>query len=145
MWRILREQRGSQIVEFTLIVPILLYLVFSVPTIGFAVRTWLVLEVAAREGARHLALTSDIGGARERAFEEVTRYGGLPVRFNDDILFAANNEFIQVVVEGDVARVTVAYYQPVSLPGMGFLLSGTGERHIRLQGASSFRLEYLSP
>lgn len=58
--RRLRDQRGAAAVEFALVLPILLLLVFGIIEFGFIFNRWITVTHAAREGVRVLSLTGDI-------------------------------------------------------------------------------------
>lgn len=58
--RRLREtDAGQSLVEFTLILPIMLIMIFALVDFGRGFYTWLVLTNAAREGARAAAVQAD--------------------------------------------------------------------------------------
>jgi Flp pilus assembly pilin Flp len=65
----LRDQRGSPAVEFALIAPVLMLLVFGIVQFGFAFYTYNEMFNGAREGARRLAVGATMEVARERALE----------------------------------------------------------------------------
>ena len=50
--RLNRGERGDAIVEFVLVLPILLMLLFGILEIGRVLDAWIVVQNAAREGAR---------------------------------------------------------------------------------------------
>ncbi len=54
-----RGQRGAALVEFVIVFPILLTLVFSIWEAGRILDAWLIVTNAAREGARYAAATTD--------------------------------------------------------------------------------------
>jgi len=137
----LRDERGSQIVEFALIAPILIYLLLMVPVLGMLVRAWVVAEIAAREAARTLAISGSPELACERAYQEVTLYGGLPEGDPANPFF--HRSFITYnAVEG---RVSVEYRQPTYMPGLGLLLGGDPmDEQIPVRGEATFMPEYLT-
>lgn len=118
--RWLRDQQGSQIVEFAMIAPILVSLVLLVPILGMAVRAWIVTEGAAREGARVLAVTGNVSAACDRAYDEVTLFGQLPTKYGGQTLFAESD----ITVNRATGEVSVLYRQPTVLPALGQLLNG---------------------
>jgi Flp pilus assembly protein TadG len=65
----LRDQRGSPAVEFALIAPVLMLLVFGIVQFGFAFYTYNEMLNGAREGARRLAVGATMEVARERALD----------------------------------------------------------------------------
>jgi len=62
--RALLGERGAAAVEFVLVAPVLLMLLFGVIEFGKAMNTQATLSSAAREGARTMALSNDAGAAR---------------------------------------------------------------------------------
>lgn len=56
-WR--ETERGQSLVEFTLVLPIFLVLLFGLVDFGRAFYSWLLVTNAAREGARAAAVQSD--------------------------------------------------------------------------------------
>jgi Flp pilus assembly protein TadG len=56
-----QQQRGDAIVEFVLVLPILLLLLFGILEVGRVVDAWIVVQNAAREGARSGALAPTTG------------------------------------------------------------------------------------
>jgi Flp pilus assembly protein TadG len=74
----LRSERGAELVEMAMVLPLLLLVSVSIFEFGRAYQTWLVLSNAAREGARVAILpdpTVSDAQARARAYMEA---GQLP-------------------------------------------------------------------
>ncbi len=63
MFRRQRSDRGAAAVEFALVVPILLLLVFGIAEFGRAYQVQTSLSAAARHGARIMALQNDSAAA----------------------------------------------------------------------------------
>ena len=63
----LRSQRGAAAVEFALVVPLLLLLLFSIVSVSRAFQVQGTVSAAAREAARSMALTNDEATARAAA------------------------------------------------------------------------------
>lgn len=61
------REHGATAVEFALILPILIMLVFGIISFGFMYANWTALESGAREGARYMAIhsRSDASAATE--------------------------------------------------------------------------------
>jgi len=53
-----REDRGASAVEFALVVPLLLAVLFSIIDLGFAINRYTILNNAAREGVRAASLSA---------------------------------------------------------------------------------------
>jgi Flp pilus assembly protein TadG len=65
--RRLRGERGAAAVEFALVAPVLLLLLFGVVEYSQALSAQATLSSAAREAARTMALTNDVGQAKAAA------------------------------------------------------------------------------
>ena len=74
--RTLHEQRGTQIVEFAILVPVLLLLILGSLDFGRAYFSWIVLTNGAREGARTAAVGSIPAVVYDRVSSSVA---GLPL------------------------------------------------------------------
>ena len=60
-------ERGTAVVEFALVVPVLILLVLGIIEYGKAMNAQATLSSAAREAARTMALTNDVGQAKTAA------------------------------------------------------------------------------
>ena len=58
-YRIIKSEKGASAVEFALILPILVILVFGIVQFGIAYNNYIALTHAAREGARLAAVNMD--------------------------------------------------------------------------------------
>jgi Flp pilus assembly protein TadG len=73
----LASERGAELIEFALVLPVLLVVVAGILDMGFLFKDWEVVTNAAREGARAAALP---GWVQEDVEERVNKYiagGGL--------------------------------------------------------------------
>jgi Flp pilus assembly protein TadG len=76
-WR--RGERGATAVEFAVILPILLVLVFGIIAFGFGFARWVALTNGAREGARYMAINSaGDPGAEAQAITRAQQWANLP-------------------------------------------------------------------
>lgn len=66
--RIRNTEAGQALVEFTMILPIFLLLLFALVDFGRAFYTWLVVTQAAREGARAAAVQADDATVNARIY-----------------------------------------------------------------------------
>lgn len=127
MWlrRLRRSERGSQMVEFALIGPILIYLVLCIPVFGMFVRSWMVISAAARDGARAGAVM--VQGNREaRARNEADGSMYLARSTSKGTPYFSPGSDIQVTTDAETITVSVTYHQPSYLPLLGTLLGGGG-------------------
>ncbi|MGY1804926.1 TadE/TadG family type IV pilus assembly protein [Blastococcus sp. SYSU D00922] len=65
--RRLAGERGAVAVEFALVVPLLLLMLFSIVSVSRAFQVQATLSGAAREAARAMAIQNDVGAARSAA------------------------------------------------------------------------------
>jgi Flp pilus assembly protein TadG len=61
-----RAERGASTIEFVLVFPFVLIIIFLVAEMSSALRTWLVLENASREGARFAAVRNSASATINR-------------------------------------------------------------------------------
>jgi Flp pilus assembly protein TadG len=67
--RFRRTETGQALVEFTMILPIFLMLLFGLVDFGRGFYTWLLVTNAAREGARTAAVQSDAAAIDSRIYD----------------------------------------------------------------------------
>jgi Flp pilus assembly protein TadG len=137
-----RSERGSQIAEFALVAPVLFMLIFSVPIFGIVMRSWFVVEAAAREGARRGAITGQPSDALQAACHAVTQIGRLRGVDGTRLLFACTGSFVEVSIDGTSSTVVVRYKQPIFIPGLGRILGSGDPNTITLVGRAVYLSEY---
>ncbi len=67
--RLRKTEAGQALVEFTLILPIFLLLLFAIVDFGRGFYTWVLVTNAAREGARMAAVQSDASTIDQRIYD----------------------------------------------------------------------------
>ncbi len=100
--------RGVTVIEFAIIVPLLLMMVFGIVEFGRAYQARLTVTHAAREGVRVLAVTEDQPAAEAAALAAAT---GLK---QTDVVIIATP-----CVGGLPAEVVVSYPMVIEIPGTG--------------------------
>jgi len=142
--RLLRGQRGSQIVEFALLAPILLYLILCIPVFGMFVHSWMVVSGAARAGARAASLLV-VQGSREAVARLVAdRNIYLARQGEGGIVYFDPSRDVAVQASGGYVTVRVTYHQPSFLPLLSGLLGGSGAAGgdtVPLTAAATFQIE----
>ena len=118
------RQRGSAVVEFVLVVPLVLVVLLAAVEIAVIARTQLTVSQAAREGAREAATSPD----PERAVGVVRHFLG------PDLGSGARVSVSRDHVVGGRAEVVVVVHHRVAAPFFGGW-------PIKLQGRSSMRVE----
>jgi Flp pilus assembly pilin Flp len=91
---LLKDKDGQTIIEFALLLPILIMVLFGITEFGRAIMVKNVLHTAAREGAR-LAAVSAVGDSLQVQARVVT------------VLQAASINDYQIIITTDVAAKTV--------------------------------------
>lgn len=142
--RLLRAQRGSQMVEFALLAPVLLYLVLCIPVFGMFVHSWMVVSGAARAGARAASLLT-VQGSREAAARKAADENVYLARQGEDgVVYFDPKRDVEVQTSGGNVTVRVTYHQPSFLPLLSGLLGGSGAAGgdtVPLTAAATFQIE----
>lgn len=66
-WRRERGQVGAAAVEFAIVLPLLMTLLFGIIEMGFVMNRWITVTHAAREGVRQLAIGDTVASAEAKA------------------------------------------------------------------------------
>lgn len=123
-----RSERGSAVVEFALLLPILLLLLLALVQIGVLARDRLLLSQAARAGAREAAITPDEPAVHDAA---VRAAPGLdPARLGLEVEWAGER--------GSPVTVRAVYEVPVAAALTGWLLPDT----VTLNAEATTRQEF---
>ncbi len=134
-----RGERGQSLVEFALIIPFFLILVFAIADFGLGLRAWITVTNSAREGARLAAVTcatndASVGNIQTRAVD--TSAGLLtPADVSVTNCPGASTESVVVTVNYDYTMVT-----PLGSL-MNFISGGTIPSSISMTSAADMRLE----
>lgn len=142
-------QHGSAVIEFAIVAPMLLVLVFLIVDLGFGFHAWDAAHNAAREGARVGALDPDVAviEARVRGASDFLDQRALEVTIQcapeGSSAFGACGAGPSWG-EGDVVRVTVVYDHAFVTPlprlvGLGESLSVQGISEARFEASDGTR------
>ena len=109
------DERGSAVVEFALLLPLLLLMLLALVQIGVLARDRLLVAQAARAGAREAAIQESDAAVRDAA---IAAGPGLdPGRLDVDVQRAGGR--------GDPVSVAISYQAPVAGVLAGWLLPAT--------------------
>jgi len=125
------NEKGQSLVEFALVVPLLLILVFGIAEFGRAWMTQNILTGAAREAVRLLAVPAPRGGPNAANLRAVAVLASAGIT-------ADNVVVIDVIVDG-VVSVRVDYNIPVVVVGF---IPGLDCTTIPLTSTTTMRREY---
>ena len=145
--RILRCSRGQSLVEFSLILPILMILVFGILDFGLGLRSYISLSNAVREGARYASVGNPVGMESDcNGMTNDTVYGRICVATGGLDLTELDPDvsFPQGVAPGNSVVVSADYtYQFVTPIGdlIGFFSGGAFPSSIDLSSSANMRLE----
>ncbi|MCH8066290.1 MAG: pilus assembly protein [Chloroflexi bacterium] len=145
--RILRCSRGQSLVEFSLILPILMILVFGILDFGLGLRSYISLSNAVREGARYASVGNPVGIESDcNGMTNDTVYGRICVATGGLDLTELDPDvsFPQGVAPGNSVVVSADYtYQFVTPIGdlIGFFSGGAFPSSIDLSSSANMRLE----
>jgi Flp pilus assembly protein TadG len=99
------------VVEFALVLPLVLVMALALVQVGLLARDRLLVEAAARAGARVAAVADDPDGIRSAALDAGP--GLDPAVFTVDVARAG--------VRGDPVTVAIGYEEPIRVPLVGWL------------------------
>ena len=109
--RIIKNEKGASAVEFALILPILVMLVFGIFQFGIAYNNYITITHAAREGARRAAvdLTNPL-------LEQIIKERAYPIPEDDIIISITTPDGTDI---GDPVVVEITYNMTVEIPLVG--------------------------
>lgn len=128
MKSILKGEKGQNIVEFALVVPLLLLLVIGIAELGRAWMTRNLMTGAAREAVRMYAVKNDTVAAGARA-DNILSSGGLDL----------TKRTITPGNSGDAVSYTIIYDFPVVIAGF---IPGLSSSSIQLKSETTMRREW---
>lgn len=111
-----QPDRGAAAVEFALVMPLLLLVVFGLIDFGRMLNAQITLTEAAREGARANALSSSVGSRVDLASQNLGPSGTVTYTINQDCASGADNAQV-------TTKYTFKFITPVG--GLVKLLGGT--------------------
>jgi Flp pilus assembly protein TadG len=126
--RSLRDQSGTAAVEFALVLPLVLTIALALVQVGLLVRDRLLVESAARAGARAAALQADPGAVNDAVIGSVD--GLDPSGMTVSIARSG--------ARGDPVTVTVGYVSLVRVPLVSWLFGGS----VSMQSDATDRQEF---
>ena len=100
----LRNEKGASAVEFALVVPIFLMLVFGIFQFGIAFNNWIAITHAAREGAR-LAAVGQYDEQRVRDSAPSVAIESISVSGQDGVV----GDPVTVIVAGNVLNINIPF------------------------------------
>jgi len=140
--RRLKSERGAELIEFALVLPLLLLVVLGIAEFGFVFMRYEAINNAAREGARLAVLP---GYATIDVQNRVVAYGnasGVPGLTTANVAVANTTVAVAAGVTVNCKRVTVTYtYQHQFLGGITQLLFGSSAADIPMTAVAEMRNE----
>lgn len=135
-----RDESGAVAVEFAILVPIMLIIVFGIIDFGVAINRSMMLDNAAREGARKGSLGATSTEIRNVVASDTQ---GIPGTVHVDVtcrtpMGVACSSYDSQAESGGSVRVTVSYDHPWVTPIASML--GFGEK-LHLQEYTEMRIE----
>ena len=123
-----RSQAGSAVVEFAMVLPLVLVVALALVQVGVLVRDRLLIEAAARAGARAAAVEAEVGAVRAAALAAAPDL--------DPALTVV--EVARQGTQGDPVSVSVRYEEVVHVPLIGWLFGAS----IHLDAVATDRQEF---
>ncbi len=133
-FRVRTTESGQTLVEFSMVLPIMLVLIFALVDFGRAFHTWLVVTNAAREGARTAAVQQDMFAVQTRITESAASLDTSRLTITASNIQGARGETVEIDLAYDFEFVT-------PLGGLLSVISGGNLSAPAITGQSSMRLE----
>jgi len=134
----LRNRKGSVLVEFALVAPLLVLILVGIMVMGVLINAKLVVASAAREAGRSYSILKDEGLARSKATDAMVG-GGLKMAAGGQMLYDPARD-VSFDRQGDYVTVTVRYLQPTIVPLVGELMGGSNGT-VLIRSVATFRVE----
>ena len=134
-------ERGQALVEFTMILPIFLMLLFGLVEFGRGFYTWLLVTNAAREGARIAAVQSDSATIDDRIYDSFCSSYPSSCSIDPAALAIAKTNVQGPRGEAVVIELTYDFDYVTPLGEIINFVSGGGISEPTIKGHSSMRLE----
>jgi Flp pilus assembly protein TadG len=136
--RFCRDERGAELIEFALVLPLLMLVMCGIFDFGFLFQRWEVLTNAAREGARIAALPGYTETDVNARVDSYLMAGGVPGP-------AVTTLTYQSVTAGgrtfNLAKVTVTYTHDYAFLGPILSIFGGGATTVPLRATATMRVE----
>ena len=139
--RLARGDRGAELIEFALVLPLLLLLVLGIVDFGFLFQRLEVITNAAREGARVAVLPGYTSADVTARVNNYLAQGGVPITGGNPVI-NVNSVTVTAGSKNVVSREVVVTYSHsyMFLSGLASWFGGNLST-IPLRGASTMRLE----
>lgn len=140
--RLVRSEAGAELIEFALVLPMLLIVVFGIAEFGIVFQRNMIITNAAREGARMAILpgfTTTPGGDVETRVNAYLAAAGVPGTATTVV-----TPLVTTLPSGatmQVQQVTVTYTNPGSILGPIVTMIGGAWGPVTLTGVASMRVE----
>ena len=128
------HERGQALVEFAMVMPIMLLLLFALVDFGRAFYSWLLITNAAREGARVAATQSPLTDVETRIYEAASVLDAASITITTTNVQGNRGETVEIDLAFSFSFVT-----PIG--NLAGLLGGTTVSAPTITGHSSMRLE----
>ena len=128
------KDRGQALVEFAMVLPLMLLMLFALVDFGRAFYSWLLITNAAREGARVGATQSPLTDIEARVYSSASSLDAADITITTTNVQGSRGETVQVDIDYSFSFVT-----PIS--SLAQLLGGGAMSDPTISAQSSMRLE----
>lgn len=145
--KLLWDKRGGALLEFAVVCPLLLMILFGIAVLGLSINTKIAVSMAAREAARYYAVNHNI----DPAVDATTRNVAMTqlkhsVAAGDTEFSNSFNPDTDVTItlsdDGRYVTVKVTYRQSSLIPGLPVLVGGSPwDETLTLSSAATFKME----
>lgn len=132
----LNNKRGTEVIEFVIMFPMVIFLIFSSMSFMLAIYSKIIVADAAREGARAEALS--VEPAEDKVLDVIAGFG-LKQNLLDSVdVYTEDEGGIEYIY------VEVVYKQPSMFPGLPRLVGGSDwPNHFVIRSQATFKKEKI--
>lgn len=136
-----RRERGQSLVEFALVIPLFLVLLFGIIDFGLGLKSWIAITNSARESARYAAIGCAGGAIDSTAVIERAKTTATGLT-EDRVNVAVENCDAGSAAESVIVTVSYDYDMITPLGGLlGMIGSGSVDSTITLTSVADMRME----
>ena len=132
-----KKQDGQSLVEFALLLPILLVIVFGIIQFGVILNGQVTVTSAAREGARSAVVGNSEAYVTDRILDASTAL----LLDKNSIVITFDPADLNSISYGDELKVTVEGNVPIIVPFMGAIFSNAVNNQYQVSSTASMRVE----
>jgi Flp pilus assembly protein TadG len=118
------RERGSAAIEFAVVLPVMIWLLFGIIQLGWLFHAWVVLDGASRQGARDMSIHNNVSDAKDAAVDDMPSLNLTP----SDVTVEVDDVVNGSCGPGKFVAVSITYTSPMPsvVPGIPSTITRKG-------------------